>query len=136
MQILEADVQNAILEIFALNDLGCGEAIESSTLDHYWTKTDLRRSDLITGLAKLCSRALLDIQDRAGIAIFSLTQNGVVQARDVLAAGVGYCDQYFRVQVLPAIRKPPHSPSPTKQLLGNGRRAYEIELSDGVPQSN
>ncbi len=129
MQISESDIQNTVFELFATRGLAEGDAMLLTRLEQFWTETRLRRSDLVSGIAQLCSQGLLNIEELDGETSLSLTAAGNQRAAGVLSAGVGYWGRYLQKEVLPAMRVVAQPERPD----GQGRRDYEGDSSSGIP---
>lgn len=126
MHITDADIQNTLLELFARKGLVEGDILWMSRLEQFWADTRLRRSDLLTGVATLCSKGLLDMDDQDGEINLSLTCDGAKTATAILDAGTNYCTRYLREQLLPKIRLKDEA----RPADGSGRRGYEQAVAD------
>jgi len=126
MHITDADIQNTLLELFARKGLAEGDIMWMSRLEQFWGETRLRRSDLVTGIAVLCSNGLIDMEEQDGETNLSLTPEGAKKALAILDAGTNYCTRYLREELLPAVRV--YSEAPRND--GSGRRGYEQQVLD------
>lgn len=131
MQISESDIQNTVFEVFATRGLAAGDVMWLTRLEQFWTETRLRRSDLVSGIAQLCSQGLLDIEELDGETSLSLTAAGNQRAADLLSPGVGYWGRYLQKELLPAVRIVAQPQRPD----GQGRRDYEGDASSDIPWS-
>ena len=131
MEISETDIQNTVLELFASRGLEEGDMMWLSRLETFWLETRLRRQDLLNGVAQLCSKGLLDLEELDGQTGLSLTSEGRRRATEVLGAGVGYWSRYLREELLPAVRVVAKPGAP----VGPGRREYESSNAPEIPWS-
>jgi hypothetical protein len=129
MEITELDIQNTVLEVFGRKGLVEGDVMWLSRLEQFWGETRLRRSDLLAGLARLCSEGLIELEEQTdGETSVALTAHGERKARDLLANGADYWRRYLRDELLPAMRVRAERP----RADGSGRRSYEVEqMPDG-----
>lgn len=124
MEITELDIQNTVLELFARKGLVEGDVMWLSRLEQFWTETRLRRSDLVAGLAHLCSEDLIELESQIdGETSVALTAEGETKAKDILAGGADYWRRYLREELLPSVRTRNELPDAS----GKGRRDYEID---------
>jgi hypothetical protein len=124
MEITELDIQNTVLELFARKGLVEGDVMWLSRLEGFWDETRLRRSDLVAGLAHLCTEDLILLEEQSdGVTSVSLTAAGEVKAKNILAGGADYWRRYLREELLPAVRTRSDKPN----AGGRGRRDYEID---------
>lgn len=121
MPITDNDIRNAVLELFARKGLLAGDVMWMSRLEQFWAQTRLRRADLASGLAQLCTECLIDLEDQGDQVNLSLTLSGEEKARDVLLSEVDYCGRYLRQEILPTLRT---RIEPLRSDRG-GRREYE-----------
>lgn len=126
MHITESDIQNTLLELFARKGLAEGDIMWMSRLEQFWADTRLRRSDLVTGIAMLCSNGLLDMEEQDGETSLFLTRDGEKTATAILDAGTNYCTRYLREQLLPKVRLK----AEVQRADGSGRRDYEQQVDD------
>lgn len=129
MQITDVDIKNTVLELFARRGLAQGDIMWLSRLEQFWAETRLRRSDLVTAIAVLCSEQLLILEEQDSQTSVSLSQAGEEKAAEVLASGVDYWGRYLREELLPGVRTNPQSP----RADGGGRRGYEADASPEMP---
>ena len=123
MEITELDIQNTVLELFARKGLVEGDVMWLSRLEQFWSETRLRRSDLVAGLAHLCSDDLIELEEQKdGETSVALTAAGEVKAKDILNGGADYWRKYLREELLPSVRTRNDRPNAS----GRGRRDYEI----------
>jgi len=123
MQITDVDIKNTVLELFARRELAQGDVMWLSRLEKFWGETRLRRSDLVTAIAMLCSEQMLILEEQGGETCVSLSQAGENRAAEILGTGVDYWGRYLREELLPGVRKTARSP----RADGGGRREYEAE---------
>ena len=129
MQITDVDIKNTVLELFARRGLAQGDVMWLSRLEQFWAETRLRRSDLVTAIAVLCSEQLLILEEQDSQTSVSLSQAGEEKAAEVLASGVDYWGRYLREELLPGVRTNPQSP----RADGGGRRGYEADAQPEMP---
>ncbi len=129
MQITDVDIKNTVLELFARRGLAQGDVMWLSRLEQFWAETRLRRSDLVTAIAILCSEQLLMLEEQDKETSVSLSQAGEAKAAEVLASGVDYWGRYLREELLPGVRTNPQSP----RADGGGRRGYEADAPPEMP---
>ncbi len=129
MQITDVDIKNTVLELFARRGLAQGDVMWLSRLEQFWAETRLRRSDLVTAIAVLCSEQLLILEEQDSQTSVSLSQAGEEKAAEVLASGVDYWGRYLREELLPGVRTNPQSP----RADGGGRRGYEADAPPEMP---
>lgn len=129
MQITDVDIKNTVLELFARRGLAQGDVMWLSRLEQFWAESRLRRSDLVTAIAVLCSEQLLILEEQDSQTSVSLSQAGEEKAAEVLASGVDYWGRYLREELLPGVRTNPQSP----RADGGGRRGYEADAPPEMP---
>jgi len=129
MDITEVDIQNTVLELFGRKGLVQGDVMWLSRLVGFWTETRLRRSDLLSGIAQLCSKGLIDIEEDGAETCLSLTQAGEDKTREILREGADYWSRHLREELLPAVRVRKEQP----RADGGGRRDYEAHALPDVP---
>lgn len=119
---LPADVlQKTILAMFAIRDLQNGDMVCLSRFEEFWARIPLRRSDLLDGLADVCSRGWIEIEEHSGETFLVLSPRGEFLARTIVASGVTDIQLYVREQVFGPLRLE----SRQANALGVGRRGHE-----------
>lgn len=104
MQITAEDIQNTILECFGHRGLSTDEAMWLSRLELFWKETRLRRSDLLNGVAQLCTMGLLAMEALEDQTDLYLTSAGESRSKELLASGKDYWGRYLRDKLLPSVR--------------------------------
>ncbi|TDU26910.1 hypothetical protein DFR24_3942 [Panacagrimonas perspica] len=127
--ITDVDIKNTVLELFARRGLAQGDVMWLSRLEKFWADTRLRRSDLVTAIAMLCSEHMLVIDEQDGETCLSLSPEGESRAAEILATGVDYWGRYLREELLPGVRTTQQAPGAD----GGGRRQYEAEAQPEMP---
>lgn len=121
MAFSEHDISNAILEIFASRGLVAGDVMWVSRLEQFWVQTQLRRSDLVAGIAQLCTEGLLELEEQGDQVNLSLTDRGEDRARGILLSKIEFTGRHLRQNVFPHLRTRIEAESAS----GGGRREYE-----------
>lgn len=129
MQITDVDIKNTVLELFARRGLAQGDVMWLSRLEKFWAETRLRRSDLVTAVALLCSEQLIVLEEQGSETCVSLSQDGESRAAEILASGVDYWGRYLKEELLPGVRTASREP----RADGGGRRQYEAEAQPEMP---
>lgn len=120
---LQPDVlEKMILATFAIRELVEGDIVWLSRFEEFWDQTtQLRRSDLLEGLAHVCSKGWIYLDEDGGRTSLTLTSTGAELASAIVSSGLTDVRHYAREQVLAAMRF--HDTSPDSR--GLGRRWHE-----------
>jgi hypothetical protein len=120
-------LQKTILAMFATRGLGQGDMVWLSRFEEFWNKqTHLRRSDLLEGLADVCTNDWVYLEEHDGRTALQLSPKGDLLAKTIVSGGLTDVPAYVREQMLAGMRFRALQPN----ARGAGRRWHEAP--DGV----